>query len=121
MAVTDDYIGNRRSPDGGVYANELRREDPWVRSRVREVLEERQELIESMEPYIRALEEIVHKLPYSTVNDTSIRLDSRVSNAVWNLRREHSSRGRGLSEAYVGNAAAFELGDAIVRREEKPS
>lgn len=119
-----DFYGNRTSSEGGMMSNEERRNDPWVRSRVREVLEERRDLLRELKPHIDAMQEIVRRYPYPYSGESGNRLDERLVKAVRHMRSEYDDWHRpfrdSITETLIGNDAAFELGRSIVRRETRP-
>ena len=104
------------------FPNEPERTDPALTWRVRQVLEERRELIRELEPLIAQMEQVVRELPYEHVtDDTGIRLDHRLTGLVHDMRREYADwkwrERQPITDTYVGNCAVGYLGKEITKRE----
>jgi len=96
-------------------ANENLRHDPVVNSKVREMLTERNAVIDELAPVVEQLEAIARKFPHRYVGDNSTILADRVLSQITRLRYEleRYSAPDPDNETYVGNLSAFEYGSVF--------
>lgn len=100
-------------------ANNERRNNPEIRAEVKRVLDARVEAHVKALALVKEAYEIMRATPYQGIDaDIYDRGTSAVWSAYYTLGRDERFVGRN-TETYIGNVAAFELGEVIEKNMEK--
>ena len=95
-------------------ATESRRNDPAIRKAVLDTLEERKRILQEVESLASQITLLISSRPYAGIDDS---FGSKISSSAYSLKSEVSKAldSSYTSETYIGNKAAFELGERIAK------